>query len=229
MATPRARSGRRYKPSEDINSPSRCWRPALSISQRTLILRRWHTQPKVWAHGYTGPCRRASSCAGWASSSARRRSSRPRLPNTATRSTPRWCVSPARIAPEWADCSKPSRWRTQSSSACPASRRESVDVRQSREQTGQETMAGMLRAASLRALERVRHAFFTREGGVSEGVYASLNAGLGSDDAPANVAENRARMATALEVAPRCLLTAYQVHSPDVVTIDRPWQAHESP
>jgi purine-nucleoside/S-methyl-5'-thioadenosine phosphorylase / adenosine deaminase len=99
----------------------------------------------------------------------------------------------------------------------------------SREQTGHETMAGMLQAASLRALERVRHAFFTREGGVSEGVYASLNGGPGSDDAPANVAENRARMATALEVAPHCLLTAYQVHSPDVVTIDRPWQAHERP
>src|SRR5262249_61266481 len=47
----------------------------------------------------------------------------------------------------------------------------------SREQTGHETMAGMLQAASLRALERVRHAFFTREGGVSEGGYSSLNGG----------------------------------------------------
>jgi len=87
----------------------------------------------------------------------------------------------------------------------------------------------MLQAASLRALERVRHAFFTREGGVSEGVYASLNGGPGSDDAPANVAENRARMAAGLEVAADCLLTAYQTHSPDVVTIERPWQPHERP
>ena len=87
----------------------------------------------------------------------------------------------------------------------------------------------MLQAASLRALARVRHAFFTREGGVSDGVYASLNGGPGSDDAPAKVAENRARMAAALGVAPDCLLTAYQIHSPDVVTIDRPWRLHERP
>jgi polyphenol oxidase len=90
-------------------------------------------------------------------------------------------------------------------------------------------MAAMLQAASLRALPRVRHAFFTREGGVSDGVYASLNGGPGSDDAPAKVAENRARMAAALGVAPDHLLTAYQVHSPDVVTIERPWPPHERP
>src|SRR5260370_21101971 len=99
----------------------------------------------------------------------------------------------------------------------------------SREQIGHETMAGMLQAASLRALERVRHAFFTREGGVSEGVYASLNGGPGSDDAPANVAENRARMAAALQVAAGRLLPAYQVQSPEVVTIDRPWRPHQRP
>jgi len=90
-------------------------------------------------------------------------------------------------------------------------------------------MATMLQAASLRTLARVRHAFFTREGGVSDGVYASLNGGAGSDDAPAKVAENRARMAAALGVAPDCLLTAYQVHSPDVVTIERPWRPHARP
>jgi len=90
-------------------------------------------------------------------------------------------------------------------------------------------MAAMLQAASLRALPRVRHAFFTREGGVSDGVYASLNGGAGSDDTPAKVAENRARMAATLGVAPDHLLTAYQVHSPDVVTIDRPWPPHERP
>ena len=99
----------------------------------------------------------------------------------------------------------------------------------SHEQTGHEIVAGMLQADSLRGLARVRHAFFTREGGVSEGIYASLNGGPGSDDAPANVAENRTRMAAALEVDPHCLLTAYQVHSPDVVTIDRPWHLHERP
>jgi len=69
----------------------------------------------------------------------------------------------------------------------------------------------------------IGHAFFTREGGVSAGVYASLNGGVGSSDAPAAVAENRARMAAALGLAPERLLVPYQVHSPDVVTVAQPW------
>ena len=71
-------------------------------------------------------------------------------------------------------------------------------------------MANMLEANSLRALQRVRHAFFTRGGGVSDGVYASLNGGPGSEDAPAKVAENRARMAAVLGVvaAGACLAPA---------------------
>src|SRR2546423_15167516 len=88
---------------------------------------------------------------------------------------------------------------------------------------------GIVQAASLATLPGIRHAFFTREGGVSDGVYASLNGGPGSDDAPAKVAENRARMAAVLEVAPDRLLTAYQIHSPDVVIIERPWQPHDRP
>jgi YfiH family protein len=87
----------------------------------------------------------------------------------------------------------------------------------------------MLQAASLAALDGLRHAFFTRDGGVSGGVYHSLNGGPGSDDAPANVAENRARMAAALGVRPQCFLTAYQVHSPDVVTIEKPWPPNDRP
>ena len=81
----------------------------------------------------------------------------------------------------------------------------------------------MLQASALAALAGIRHAFFTRDGGVSDGIYASLNGGPGSADAPANVAENRARMAATLGVRPDCLLTAYQIHSPDVVTVERPW------
>ncbi|MDI3468751.1 MAG: multicopper polyphenol oxidase [Pseudolabrys sp.] len=87
----------------------------------------------------------------------------------------------------------------------------------------------MLQADSLRALKGVRHGFFTRSGGVSQGVYASLNGGIGSSDAPANVAENRSRMAAALGVAPDKFLSVYQVHSPDVVTVDRPWTGGERP
>ncbi len=75
------------------------------------------------------------------------------------------------------------------------------------------------------ALERrgVRHAFFTRQGGVSTGIYASLNGGQGSADAPQAVAENRARMATWLGVAPEHLVNVHQVHSPDVVHAEGPW------
>ena len=87
----------------------------------------------------------------------------------------------------------------------------------------------MLQAASLSALAGIRHAFFTRDGGVSDGMYASLNGGACSDDAPARVAENRARMAAVLGVEPDHLLTAYQIHSPDVVTIDRPWASQARP
>ena len=78
-------------------------------------------------------------------------------------------------------------------------------------------------AKSLAALAGVRHAFFTREGGVSDGVYATLNAGVGSRDDQQHVAENRARMATALGVAPDALLTPYQIHSANVVVADAPW------
>ncbi len=81
----------------------------------------------------------------------------------------------------------------------------------------------MLQASSLAGFDRIRHGFFTRAGGVSQGVYATLNGGNGSNDAPERIAENRARMAAALGVAPDRLLTAYQIHSPEVVVVDEPW------
>jgi YfiH family protein len=86
----------------------------------------------------------------------------------------------------------------------------------------------MIGASSL-ALPGIRHGFFTREGGVSAGFYASLNGGLGSRDDAANVAENRARMAAALQVEPHCLLTAYQIHSPDVLVAETAWQPNARP
>jgi purine-nucleoside/S-methyl-5'-thioadenosine phosphorylase / adenosine deaminase len=86
-----------------------------------------------------------------------------------------------------------------------------------------------LTSKSLAALTSIRHAFFTRAGGVSGGLYATLNAGVGSHDAPANVAENRARMAGALGVAAENLLTCYQIHSAEVVVAERPWAAEARP
>jgi YfiH family protein len=70
----------------------------------------------------------------------------------------------------------------------------------------------------------IRHAFFTREGGVSGGVYASLNGGTGSRDDPLNVQENRNRMAAALGVSPECFLVPFQVHSAEAIIIIEPWQ-----
>ena len=87
----------------------------------------------------------------------------------------------------------------------------------------------MLQAPSLAHFSPIRHAFFTRSGGVSQGVYSSLNGGVGSDDTPAAVAENRARMAAALGVAPDRLLTPYQVHSPDVAVVEGPWSEQTRP
>jgi polyphenol oxidase len=87
----------------------------------------------------------------------------------------------------------------------------------------------MIVTASTLALGGIRHAFFTREGGVSEDLYATLNGGLGSNDNAALVAENRARMAQALGAKPPALLTAYQIHSPDVVIVDAPWSADKRP
>jgi YfiH family protein len=87
----------------------------------------------------------------------------------------------------------------------------------------------MLQAQSLSKLPGIRHGFFTRTGGVSEGLYESLNGGVGSEDSPARVAENRARMAERLGVTPEHFLTCYQIHSPEVVVADTPWPAAERP
>jgi YfiH family protein len=81
----------------------------------------------------------------------------------------------------------------------------------------------------LSAIPGLRHAFFSREGGVSGGIYQSLNAGIGSKDDAANVAENRRRMAEALGVEPRRLLTAFQIHSPDVALATGPWEPASRP
>lgn len=81
----------------------------------------------------------------------------------------------------------------------------------------------------LSAIPGLRHAFFTREGGVSGGIYDSLNGGVGSDDDPANVAENRRRMAEAMGVAPDHFLNVWQIHSPDVVVATGPWRGAERP
>ena len=82
---------------------------------------------------------------------------------------------------------------------------------------------------ALAALGGIRHAFFTRNGGVSDGIYASLNAGLGSSDDGDNVRENRRRMAEALGVAENALISCFQIHSPDVVVAEKPHEGGDRP
>ena len=76
----------------------------------------------------------------------------------------------------------------------------------------------------LSAIPGLRHAFFTRDGGVSDGFYGSLNGGLGSNDDPGKVAENRRRMAEEIGVNPENFLSVWQIHSPDAVVATSPWQ-----
>jgi YfiH family protein len=87
----------------------------------------------------------------------------------------------------------------------------------------------MLASSLLSAIPGIRHAFFTREGGVSGGVYAGLNGGLGSRDDPAAVRENRRRMAGQLGVSPENFLSVHQTHSPDAIVATGPWPGPARP
>ena len=79
----------------------------------------------------------------------------------------------------------------------------------------------ILHADAFAALPRVAHGFFGRTGGVSDGLYESLNCGPGSGDARGNVIENRRRVRDALEAA--ALVTLGQVHGAHVITVAEPW------
>jgi len=87
----------------------------------------------------------------------------------------------------------------------------------------------MLASSLLAAIPGLRHAFFTREGGVSGGVYAGLNGGIGSHDDPADVGENRRRMAAQLGVTPENFLSVHQTHSPDAIVATGPWPGPARP
>lgn len=87
----------------------------------------------------------------------------------------------------------------------------------------------MFCASSLIAVDGIGHGFFTRLGGVSGGIYASLNCGPGSRDDATNVTDNRARVAEILGAAPANLLSLYQKHSARAVRAVAPWGAGETP
>jgi polyphenol oxidase len=76
---------------------------------------------------------------------------------------------------------------------------------------------------------RVRHAFFTRQGGVSGGPFASLNCGFGSRDNPGDVGRNRSIAAAQFDLAADRLVTCHQIHGTDIITVERPWQRTANP
>ncbi len=86
----------------------------------------------------------------------------------------------------------------------------------------------MIEASELKS-RAVAHGFFTRQGGHSRGIFASLNCGMGSGDDKSIVRKNRGIAATALKVEEPRLITAHQVHSPDVIAVSAPWSEGERP
>ncbi len=90
-------------------------------------------------------------------------------------------------------------------------------------------MVNFLEHDLLRGENSVRHGFFTRTGGVSKGLYASLNCGYGSNDDEEAVRENRARAARAFGRTAEDICTAYQIHGDAVVEVTRPWRREDSP
>ena len=87
----------------------------------------------------------------------------------------------------------------------------------------------MIVLGSLARLRSVRHGFFSRIGGVSEGIYAAKNCGFGSGDNPNNVARNRARCIAEMADGGAALVTAYQIHSAQALIVDAPWQPEDAP
>ena len=82
---------------------------------------------------------------------------------------------------------------------------------------------------SLARLKNIRHGFLTRRGGVSDGIYTSLNCGLGTTDSREHVLENQARAVKAAGLIDGPLSTAYQVHSAKVLVVDAPLDQSNRP
>ena len=81
----------------------------------------------------------------------------------------------------------------------------------------------VLQSSLLADIAGVRHAFFTRQGGVSKGIYDSLNVGRGSRDEADDVRENRRRAAAHFGAPPEALLTCYQIHSAQALIARSLW------
>jgi YfiH family protein len=81
----------------------------------------------------------------------------------------------------------------------------------------------MIQTKVLQECPGIRHGFMTRRGGISAGIYDSLNCGYGSNDDPLKVTENRSRAVAMIDLPHEALATTYQIHSADVAEVTAPW------
>jgi purine-nucleoside/S-methyl-5'-thioadenosine phosphorylase / adenosine deaminase len=86
-----------------------------------------------------------------------------------------------------------------------------------------------IRLAALDDCGAIKHAFFTRQGGVSKGFYASLNCGYGSGDDADLVEQNRTIAMRMLGLSADRLVTCRQIHSVGVVTVATAWRRETAP
>lgn len=107
---------------------------------------------------------------------------------------------------------------------CPAG-----SVRAEPSHFGSTNVLNPITADSLADLPGLSHGFFTREGGVSSGIYAGLNCGAGSNDERAHVIENRGRVAGHLATSGDKLLTCHQIHSAEAYVATEPWALGSAP
>ena len=87
----------------------------------------------------------------------------------------------------------------------------------------------VIRSKTLSMAPEIEHGFFTRQGGISTGIYASLNCGYESGDKEKNVTENRRLVCKYLSISLHSLISAYQVHGSNVVTVEKPWGRDNTP
>ena len=87
----------------------------------------------------------------------------------------------------------------------------------------------VIRSETLTMFNDIEHGFFTRKGGISTGVYASLNCGYGSDDKIENIKENRRRVCESMRVDMAHLVSVDQVHGCTAVLVNKPWEKSLNP
>jgi len=90
-------------------------------------------------------------------------------------------------------------------------------------------METMIKLEGFSYSSKIVHGFFTREGGVSEGLYSSLNCGFGSNDLSGNIETNRGRILKKLGVHKGSLITCNQIHSDKVINVEKSWSHGDAP